>query len=179
MATTPVFRTWVAGEVVTAAYFNANVRDAGNFFLSVPTLEARQTVAQSIANSATSALSMDTEDFDNDNMHSTVTNSSRATPVTAARYQVSGATSYVSNATGSRHAEIWKNGAALNGGGASMQTDSAGVSTRQPTRTLTLPMNGTTDYVEIVAFQTSGVGLNTDVTGITQPTLSVRWVGTT
>jgi len=48
VAALPTFRTWVTGEIVTAAELNSNVRDAGTFLLSWPVFEGRQTVAQTL-----------------------------------------------------------------------------------------------------------------------------------
>jgi hypothetical protein len=178
MATLPSFRTWTAGEIVTAAYMNSNVRDAGNFFLSWPVFEGRQAVAQSFTSGAPTALLIDTEDIDTDNGHSTVTNTSRYTPQTAGRFQLSGGTAWASNATGIRTGELWKNGATLNGGGVNNGTVS-GTTPRFPTRTLTATANGSTDYFEVWALQTSGGALLTAVSAVDQPTFSVRMVGTT
>lgn len=179
MATLPSFRTWVAGEIVTAAYLNANVRDAGNFFLSWPVFEGRQTVAQSIANSTSVAITFDTEDIDTDNGHSTVTNTSRYTPQTAGRFQISGGYTFVANATGVRNADIWKNGSGVNAGSASYPANGSQIS-RYSTRAMTQTANGSTDFFEIAAFQTSGGALNTDVSlGLSQSSFSVRMVGTT
>lgn len=178
MATLPSFRTWVAGEIVTAAYMNSNVRDAGNFFLSWPVFEGRQTVAQSIGNGTPTALSLDTEDIDTDNGHSTVTNTSRYTPATAGRFQLSGGVGWASNATGYRTGELWKNGSVLNGGGTVLPAVN-GAQSRFPTRTLTTTANGSTDYFELWVNQNSGGALLTAVGGIDQSTLSVRMVGTT
>lgn len=179
MATPPVYRTWVAGEVVTAAYFNANVRDAGNFWLSVPTFEGRQTVAQSTTTAVAVPINLDTEDLDNDNGHSTVSNTSRYTAQTAGRFQYGGGVAYATNATGSRHAEVWKNGVGMNGEGTANGANAGGQPTRQGARLGSAPMNGSSDYLEMVGFQTSGGALNTDIVGVSQPTFSVRWVGTT
>jgi hypothetical protein len=175
---TPTYRTWTAGEVVTAAYMNSNVRDAGNFFLSVPVFEGRQTIVQSINNSTSTPITFDAEDVDNDNGHSTSTNTSRYTPQTAGRFQLSGAISWASNATGLRNAEWWKNGSAVNGAGTSFTTIN-GSTTRYPARMITELANGSTDYFELTGFQTSGAALNTAVgLAVEQPTFSVRWVGT-
>ncbi len=179
MATIPTFVTWVAGTVVTAAEMNANVRDGGNFFLSVPVCELRQTVAQSIANVTGALILYDTEDIDNDGGHSTTVNSDRYTPRTAGRFQVSGGVGFVGNGTGIRDVEVAKNGAGVNGGATLMNTTVVGFTHRQTSRTMTLFANGTTDYFGILAFQNSGGALNTAVSGVEQSSMSVRWVGTT
>ena len=178
MATLPSFRTWVAGEIVTAAYLNSNVRDAGNFFLSWPVCETRQTLAQSLTNSTATTILYDTNDIDTDSGHSTSTNTSRYTGKTAGRFQISGGIGYASNATGQRWVEWQKNGTSINGGGV-LAAPVNGQITRLPARTMTVFLNGSTDYVELMGLQTSGGALNTAVSAADQPTLSVRMVGTT
>lgn len=176
MATLPVYRTWVAGEVVTAAYFNSNVRDAGNFWLSVPTFEGRQTVAQSLTSGTGAAITFDAEDFDNDNGHSTVSNTSRYTPQTPGRFQHSGGVGFASSASGSRWAYWCLNGTPLFGASQSIPGNIA----RIATPTLTSVVNGSSDFLELFALQNTGGALNTDVnTGALgyQSRMSVRWVG--
>ncbi len=180
MGSYPVLRTWTAGEIVTAAYMNANIRDAGNFFLSVPVFEGRQTSSQSIPNATATAITLDTEDVDTDNGHSTSTNTGRYTAQTAGRFQVSGAISFTANATGRRNAIINVNAATVNAG----EVDSMAVTNGQPTiaaaRTMTVFLNGTGDFVWLTAYQDSGSALSTNVSINTwQPSMSVRWVGTT
>ncbi len=175
MATVPSFRTWVTGEVVTAAELNSNIRDAGNFFLSVPVFEGRQTVAQSIPNSTVTAITLDTESVDTDNGHSTSTNTSRYTPQTAGRFQISGGVTYASNSTGNREADLYQNGGSITNGVNNTNAVSTNV-TRLATRTLTITCNGTTDYLEVYGFQTSGGALNTFAG---ESFMSVRFVGTT
>lgn len=179
MATLPSFRTWVTGEIVTAAELNSNVRDAGNFFLSWPVFEGRQTVAQSLTNNTSTPITLDTEDIDTDNGHSTVTNTSRYVGATAGRFEVCGKVGFASNATGTRVAWLAKNGTAINGSGTQVSAAAGGAVTLLPTPRMTVTLNGTTDYVEVLGVQTSGGALNTDVTTLDQSILSVRMVGTT
>lgn len=177
MATIPSFRTWVTGEVVTAAFMNSNIRDAGNFFLSWPVFEGRQTVAQSLANGSGIAILFDTEDVDTDSGHSTVTNTSRYTPQTQGRFQHAGGVGYASSATGSRWAYWGINAVALNGSSQSIPGNVA----RLTAATMTSVFNGTTDYLELFGLQNTGGALNTDVgTGALgyQSRMSVRMVGT-
>lgn len=177
MATVPVFRTWVAGEVVTAAYFNSNVRDAGNFFLSTPVAELRQTVAQSMTNNSTLPVVFDTEDIDTDNGHSTVTNTSRYTVQTAGRFQFSGGCSFAANATGVRTV-VWEVNGSIVSGTTHQQAATATTAQRLPAPTYTAPLS-VGSFGELAYFQTSGGALNTDASGGGQPRMSVRWVGTT
>lgn len=176
MATIPVFRTWTAGEVVTAAYMNSNVRDAGNFFLSWPVFEGLQTVAQSLANATPTGLLIDTNIIDTDGGHSTVTNPSRYTGKTAGRFQLFGGCSFAANGTGIRLIEYAKNGTTPAG------TDvigylTAGTSARICGRLGTYFLNGSTDYLEVLVYQSAGGALSTSVVSAEQPSMSVRMVG--
>jgi hypothetical protein len=174
----PAYRTWVAGEVVTASYLNTNIRNAGNFWLSVPVFEGVQTVAQSIPTGVVTAVLLDTEEVDNDNGHSTTVNTSRYASQTPGRFQISGGASYAANATGRRGVLILVNGTQLAGSSTALPTTGA-LDTGVPLRTRSIYMNGATDYIELGTFQDSGAPLNTFVTGSAFSTLSVRWVGTT
>lgn len=178
MATIPSFRTWTTGEVVTAAMMNSNVRDAGNFFLSWPVCEARQTVAQSLPNNSATGVTFDTNDIDTDSAHSTVTNPSRYTAKTQGRFQVSGKCSFTANATGIRTVSIGLNGTVINGSDV-FALATATDNMRLWAGPLTQFMNGTTDYLEVQGYQNSGAGLNCVVTTGQQPRMSIRMVGTT
>lgn len=156
---------------------NANVRDAGNFYLSWPVFEGRQTIAQALPTAANTVLLYDTEDIDTDNGHSTVTLPSRYTPQTPGRFQVHGKASFASNATSYRGAMIMKNSSVVNGGDHILATVTVNI--RIPAPTLTLLANGTTDYFEIAATHAIGSSVNTAVASVEQPTFSVRMVGTT
>ncbi|MFB9449759.1 hypothetical protein Dvina_01460 [Dactylosporangium vinaceum] len=155
---------------------NTNVRDAGNFFLSVPVFEGRQTAVQSIPNNTNTNVTFDTEDVDNDNGHSTSTNTDRYTPQTAGRFQISGGVGFTGNATGRRGAFVCRNGGAITGALTLFNSGNA-LTTAYPAKTITETANGSTDYFTIQAFQDSGGALNTDTTGF-QSSFSVRWVGT-
>lgn len=180
MATVPVEVTIAAGSTLTAATWNANVRDAINFLLSTPIFEGRQTAAQSLTSGAATAILLDTEDVDTDNGHSTSSNTSRYTAQTAGRYQVGGGVSWSNNATG-RRAAIWAiNGVSIAGGEANMTTAVVAQPVATPARSRTVFLN-VSDYVEIWGLQDSGGALNTGsaIAASLQCNMSVRWVGTT
>src|SRR6266496_1428791 len=129
----PVLHTFVVGEVATASNIDNNTVTAVGFLLAPPRVQLRQTVVQSLANNTHPAITFDTEDIDSDNAHSTVTNTSRVTPVTTGWWRCSGAVGYAGNALGI------------------------------PAVTRDIFVNGTTDFIELFGFQDSGAALNTDV----------------
>ncbi len=177
MTTLPVMRTWVAGELVTAAYMNSNVRDAGTFLLGRPAANLRQSVAQSVASSVYVPILWDTEDLDRDGGHSTVTNTSRYTAQTPGYYWVAWTLPFVLNGTGGRGGRIRTNGT-------DTQANAVAAAFGPTSTTVTIAvaasgiqyLNGTTDYVELCAFQSSGVALNTYVQTDAVPRMSLLWV---
>jgi hypothetical protein len=173
----PSFRTWVAGEIVTAAYLNANVRDAGNFMIGQPIAELRQATLQSIATATFTSISLDASDIDSDGGHSNITNNTRYTGKTAGWFQFSGGASFATNATGSRGTQWAKNAAGLLASGVLGASSGAAFATWVPARTKFIQLNGTTDFVELQAFQSSGGALNTVVgAGSDPPNMSVAWI---
>jgi hypothetical protein len=155
---------------------NSNVRDAGNYFLAVPIASLRQAVTQSIANSTFTAITLDTSDVDTDNGHSVVTNTSRYTPQTAGYAQYSGGVAWSVNTTGGR-GTYWAQNGSLLISEAMMATVSA-LNVGTVARTKQIFSNGSTDYVEMQAYQTSGGALSTVATSSAECAMEVRWVHT-
>lgn len=173
MATVPVTRTAVAGEVTTAPHFNDNIRDVLNYLLARPIFQGVQTSAQSLTDGVAAALTFNSEDVDSAGGHSTSTNTSRYTAVYPGWYRASAGVSFAANATGLRALEIAKNGALINGSGVILPAIS-GVSHRMTSRTILSFLN-VGDYLEAFAFQNSGGALNTAVSGIERPTFTICW----
>lgn len=176
MATVPSFRTWNVGEIVTAAFLNTNVRDAGNFFVAPPIVEVFQAVAQSLGNAAFTALTFDSSSVDTDGGHSNVTNNSRYVGKTAGYFLFSGGANFAGNATGGRGTLWAKNGTAINQSQLMMFAGTAAVTLGIVARPKIIQLNGTTDYVELQAFQSSGGALNTSVAGQDGATLVGKWI---
>lgn len=146
--------------------------------MSWPVFEGRQTIAQSIATNTPTAITLDVEDVDTDNGHSTSSNTSRYTVQTAGRFQVSGGVCYsFVNTTGVRSAEVWRNSSGINGAGVAVAPVN-GSNTRVPTRTMTVSMV-VNDFFEVFAFHLAGVINPTNIVGVDQSTMSARMVGTT
>lgn len=173
MTAVPVTRTFVAGEVVLASYFNTNINGPINFLLAPPLYMGRQTSTQTLTTGVDTAITQDTEDVDSAGGHSTSTNPSRYTYVYPGWMQWSGKVSFASNATGQRATNFSKNGTLLNGSGV-LLTAVNGLSTRLIA--VTMPIFGNAgDYVEIVGFQNSGGNLATAVTTVEQPFMAGKW----
>lgn len=95
-------RTWVTGEVVTAAMLNQQIRDNELFLYDPPCVRAWRTTNQSLTDSTWTAIAGDSEYFDNDTMHSTSVNTHRLTCNTAARFYLYGCVEFATNSTGNR-----------------------------------------------------------------------------
>lgn len=175
MATVPVSRTWVAGEVVTAGYMNNNITAVQNWLLAPAILRVRQTSAQSIASGGGGAkVLFDTEDVDSTGMHSTVSNTSRATAVYPGYYRDSGGVSFAATAGTVRTVDWSVNGTAVPGSGSSI-AGFTGTSNRIPARTVQTFLN-VGDYLELNAFQNTGAALSLSVIGVEQPSMDLTWV---
>lgn len=120
------------------------------------TVLAKNSGTQSINNNSTTTLAFDSEDWDNDTMHDTVTNNSRITFTTAGKYAVSSYVQFASNGAGERYTDIRLNGTTV------IATDSRMAITGGDISGNTLSFDyafSAADYVEVRVFQTSGGSL--------------------
>ena len=154
-------RTWVAGELLTAALLNAHVRD--NLLAIAGTtghVGARvfHSVAQSIANSTVTALAFNSERYDTDAFHDTSASTSRLTVPSGldGKYLITGTLQFAANATGSRVVSV-----RLNGTTTIAQHRGPGFS-GDPTdlSIVTVYDLVASNYVELVVSQNSGGALN-------------------
>lgn len=128
----------------------------------------------SCASGAAVLLTFDSERYDTDTIHSTSSNTGRLTATTAGKYQITGQAAFATNATGARGLFIRLNGT----------TELAHV--RQPavagTDISILNVSTTydlaaTDYLELLAYQTSGSTLNVSAFGNFSPEFMMHKVG--
>ena len=127
--------------------------------------------ARAIPNAATTltsgtfaAVALAAEDFDTDAFHDNATNNSRLTVPAGkgGKFRVSGAVGFAVNGTGQRLASIYKNGAEVaRAGGISGGGVELGSAQVEWTGTL-----AATDYVQLFAYQTSTVNLDTTTNGV-------------
>lgn len=161
----PTPRTWTAGETVTAAMLNTNLRDAVSWLVTRPYLHAYQTAAQTFSNATFAAVTMGGELVDTITGHSTSVNTSRYTPNIAGNYLCLGQIAFDGNATGQRVAQFRKNGSAVTGSGyAGFAGFAPGFAVNTAFSLATINVNGSTDYIELWGTQNSGGSLGTDVT---------------
>jgi hypothetical protein len=151
--TTP--KTWTVGEVLTAANLNTHLRDNVSYLANPPKCRVYNSANESIPNSTDTALTFDTERFDTDTMHSTVSNTGRITFTTAGTYLVGGHVVFNSSATGIRKLFIRM------GGTTPLATVELVPSSSFPAFSIdTLYPFTAGQYVELIAYQTSGGALN-------------------
>src|SRR5499427_553347 len=132
----------------------------------IPQASATKSADQSIANGTWTLISWDTETFDTDTIHDTVTNNDRLTCKTAGLYMIGFNANWFANTTGIRAVQIQKNTEALPGVGIAGKSDSA------PRTGITAPYNAVgfvqlavNDYICITVYQNSGGALNFNAAG--------------
>lgn len=169
--TAPTVRRFVAGEVEVGAYFNA-LASAVNFTLGPPVFQARQTVAQAIG-AAFTALLLDTEDFDSDGAHSTVTNTANWVCQVAGSYWGAGVVHPGAAAATNRQAALLKNGTTIPG----TQIDWVVAPTTSQFPITIAPTFFTAVVGDIVTLNAlSATAVNTFVSGGVQPMLTIGWL---
>lgn len=100
-------QTYVAGNVLTAAQLNQDLRDNVAFLASPPRAAANRITTQSITNNAWNLVTFTVEDTDSDGMFSTGSGD-RFTCVTPGRYFVTFTAGFATNTTGLRGYAISK-----------------------------------------------------------------------
>ncbi|MFE9127107.1 hypothetical protein ACFYOF_17080 [Streptomyces sp. NPDC007148] len=173
----PTVASEVPGNFLTGALWNAGPKALGDWSTSQPIFIGYQSTVQSIPNNAWTSFTIDTEILDSDGGHSTTTNTSRYTATVPGVYLVFGTSGYVSNTTGLRRARIALNGSPVIGAGMGSDTHAASGAIGEFVGSL-VPMNGTTDFVEVQGYQTSGGALNSNTNPATEFTPSLRcfWI---
>lgn len=141
------------------ATWGDQIRDNFEFLIDPPACSVSHSTTQTLTNNTTTSLSADTELFDNDSMHSTVTNNSRITIQTAGRYLLIITLSYANGTLGSRAAQFRVNGTTSYNGQFLATTPSPNTHTLEMNATRTLVF-AAGDYVEARAYQDNGGNLS-------------------
>jgi hypothetical protein len=178
--TVPVVANEVPGNFITSALWTAQVSATMNFLMGsgsngVPRFKGWQSSAQSIATGATDTpITLDTEDYDSDNGHSTVTNSSRYTVQVAGTYRVIAVGGFTTNSVGNRKLGINVNG--TNARGASIQQPALASNSWVGAVSTELALS-VGDYIEMVMWHTSTTTPLTTAIGVGfGPAMSVCWI---
>lgn len=119
---------------------------------------AYNNAAISAGDSGYTVLTLNSEDYDTDSIHSTSSNTSRLTAPAAGKYLLTGNAVFASNGTGIRIMAIRKNGTGTDLAVTVLPAVSGGATTvLDVTTVLALSVN---DYVELFVWQNSGGSLN-------------------
>ena len=159
MATPVWFPTvdWSTGDTPTAAQFDGLLRDNLDHLGTPVSAQASRSTNLSIATSTFTDVTLPSEAWDTDSLHSTSSNTDRFTIPTGLDgiYLVHGIITFAVNSTGARTLTVAKNGAGM------QVTTFANAGTAAPVlsgaRILRLVAG---DYVSIEAWQDSGGNLN-------------------
>jgi hypothetical protein len=175
----PVIASETPGNFLTGALWNANVKAMGDWLMGsagngVPRFRGYQGTAQSVANNTWVSCTLDTEQYDSDNGHSTTTNSSRYTVQVAGTYLIIGSIGLVANATGNRGVRITVSGTAITG--SFVKTASPDTSGSCGLATAASAVCAVGDYIEVQVNQNSGGALNTNALGDVACSMSVQWI---
>ena len=112
---------------------------------------------QTISNATYAAISFDAEEWDNDGIHSTSTNTTRFIAPVAGKYMVTATIGFASNSVGSRIINFRKNGNTTDRYGYQAAPALSGIQSQlTATHTFNLSAN---DYIEVYAWQDSGGNL--------------------
>lgn len=145
-----------ATGTIAPASWGDQVRDDLEFLIDPPACSVFHSTVQSVAHGSWVPLLANSENYDNDGMHSTVSNTARITIATAGRYDVNGTISFAVNTTGNRAISVWLNGTTQYVG---MLVPSAASNSTVVSVSRTLVLNAG-DYIEARAFQTCGAALD-------------------
>jgi hypothetical protein len=141
------------GYTATLPAATGTVMVSGN----MPVFFVYNNAAQSFSNSTFTKLQLNTKVFDTASYFDATTNY-RFTPQVAGYYQINGQSAFTGAASGYAQINIYKNGANYLNGSASPNNTQVGA---QCSVSGLIYMNGSTDYIELWAWQASGGSLNT------------------
>jgi len=165
----PSQRTWVVGDVVTAAMMNSNVRDAVNFLLNPPIADVYQSAAQTLATGTATDVTFDASNVDTYAGHSNSVNNSRYVAQVAGWYLVVAEVGFTGNANGRRSLAIQKNDVDLTPIRQSKSADPSNIGLVLQAAAVT--QLAVSDYVDVSAFQNSTVSL-----ALLMASMTVLWV---
>ena len=160
-----------AGELVAL-----NSAGAVDFTMLPTTPGARvyRSTNQNITTSTGTVITFDSERYDTDTLHSTVSNTSRLTASRAGKYAISCHVEWTSNSTGGRWVRLLLNGATVIAQdfrlGASSSTDALNMSLS------TIYTLAASDYVEVQVWHNRGSGLNVLSSANYSPEFAIQWL---
>lgn len=166
--------TITVGETVTVATMNDEWGGNVTFLANPPACRVFHGGNTPIANGVWTAHPFNSELFDTNGMHSTVSNTDRITIQTAGLYLVSGGVCFGANGTGLRLCGISKNTVVSPSEGWHMTLASAAVGNH--VHYTSVVKCAVADILRLLVFQNSGGSLDT-YTEDGQPQFSAVWIG--
>ena len=143
------------GSILTAAWCD-QARDNDAFLYDRPNCSVYNNTTQSLTDDTSTALTANSENHDNDAMHSTTVNTARITAQTAGRYLFNGTVEFTANSTGRRLVYLRKNGGTANLLYSAAAPTSPTTAVGSFTKTYVMVAG---DYIEVLANQNSGGAL--------------------
>lgn len=165
--------TVVTGTTITTAWGNS-VKAAADFLANPPACRVYNSAAITVGTGALTALTFNTERFDTDSMHSTSVNTGRITFNTAGLYTVTLYAGWIANAAGIREFQIRLNGTTSI---AQWTAPATAVADDHRMTITSVYKMAAGDFVEALAFQTSGGNLNVQSLAAASPEFSAAWIG--
>lgn len=170
-----------ANAVTTVKILDANVTTAKLATGAVtpakisgtPRVRVYNTAAIATSTGVIKTLTFDSERWDTDTMHSTVSNTSRLTATTAGIYIISGHVSWQNDTSGTRQLQIQLNGTTLI---ATDKKNPKDANSLQHSINTQYYLNAA-DYVEFLVLQDCGSPLNILQSGNYTPEFAMVWVG--
>ena len=163
-------------DAFSEAMWDTMIAQNINNFIVPPMCRIRNSVVQAIVTATETDANADTEDFDTDGMHDTVTNNPRIIPTTTGVYVVTASGSFTGNATGVRYAYINFNNGANTIGSITTAVANASVAGNMNSAYIGAVTAGT-QYFTYRVFQSSGANLDWNFT--TSLGMAAVWVGRT
>ena len=159
------------GYLVTAANWNQDVVANVSFLANPPACRVYNSANLAVVNAGSgSVLTFNSERFDTNTMHSTSSNTDRITVNTAGLYQVTFSGTWATAASSTRVFELWNSSAGRIGSAALVGTELSATVTA-------LWKASAGQFFYVIAYQTSGGGLNVNAVANTSPEFSAVWVG--
>jgi hypothetical protein len=179
MATVPTPYHAVAGTKLSASGFNGGVEDVLDWLLDgYPRVHAYDATGNACLDTTSKLILWDSEGYDNDNMHSTSSNTSRITFTTAGLYDVDIQMMFASAAyTGNTAMDVRMNAGGASGGGTRLINrffNDTGTATAVPALRLIRAFSAG-DYIEVFVLQTSGA-TRTNTTGAHTSRVHAHWI---
>jgi len=122
----------------------------------ISTCQVSISSAQEIATGAPADVTFDTDDYDPDDLHSTVSNTDRITIVVPGVYIITGNTTWEAHDTGTRRIQITVGASAIAG----QEGDAGGATITHDQSVAVQKRLAADDIVRLSAYQTSGGGLD-------------------